>query len=244
MSNKETLLSYVLRLGDNALITGQRMIERVAAEPELEEELANANFALDYIGQARLFYSYAGELEGKGRTEDDFAFLRDGQEFRNFLLVEQPNGHFGDSIVRQVLFESFYLLQLQALMSGEDQRLAEIAARAEKEIRYHLRHASKWLVRLGDGTATSHERVQQSLDEYWRFTGEFFETDSFIDTNMERLESEWNRQVAAILDEATLSMPEEQFMATGGREGQHSESFGFLIAEMQHMQRSYPGATW
>lgn len=244
MSDKEALLSYVLRLGDNALITGQRMIERVASEPELEEELANANFALDYIGQARLFYSYAGELEGKGRTEDDFAFLRDGQEFRNLLLVEQVNGHFGDSIVRQVLFESFYLLQLQALVSGDDQRLAEIAARAEKEIRYHLRHASQWLVRLGDGTEESHERVQQSLDELWRFTGEFFEADSFISTKIEDLESEWKRQVAAILDEATLSMPEAQFMATGGREGKHSESFGFLIAEMQHMQRTYPGATW
>ncbi len=244
MSDKEALLSYVLRLGDNALITGQRMIERVASEPELEEELANANFALDYIGQARLFYSYAGELEGKGRTEDDFAFLRDGREFRNFLLVEQVNGHFGDSIVRQVLFESFYLLQLQALVSGDDQRLAEIAARAEKEIRYHLRHASQWLVRLGDGTEESHERVQQSLDELWRFTGEFFEADSFISTKIEDLESEWKRQVAAILDEATLSMPEAQFMATGGREGKHSESFGFLIAEMQHMQRTYPGATW
>ena len=244
MSDIEALLSYVLRLGDNALITGQRMIERVASEPELEEELANANFALDYIGQARLLYSYAGELEGKGRTEDDFAFLRDGQEFRNLLLVEQVNGHFGDSIVRQVLFETFYLLQLQALVSGDDQRLAEIAARAEKEIRYHLRHASQWLVRLGDGTEESHERVQQSLDELWRFTGEFFEADSFISTKIEDLESEWKRQVAAILDEATLSMPEAQFMATGGREGKHSESFGFLIAEMQHMQRTYPGATW
>ena len=244
MSDKEALLNYVLRLGDNALITGQRMIERVAGEPELEEELANANFALDYIGQARLFYSYAGELEGKGRTEDDFAFLRDGQEFRNLLLVEQVNGHFGDSIVRQVLFESFYLLQLQALVSGDDQRLAEIAARAEKEIRYHLRHASQWLVRLGDGTEESHERVQQSLDELWRFTGEFFEADSFISTKIEDLESEWKRQVAAILDEATLSMPEAQFMATGAREGKHSESFGFLIAEMQHMQRTHPGATW
>jgi len=244
VSDNEALLSYVLRLGDNALITGQRMIERVASEPELEEELANANFALDYIGQARLFYSYAGELEGKGRTEDDFAFLRDGQEFRNLLLVEQVNGHFGDSIVRQVLFESFYLLQLQALLSGDDQRLAEIAARAEKEIRYHLRHASQWLVRLGDGTEESHGRVQQSLDELWRFTGEFFEADSFISTKIEDLESEWKRQVAAILDEATLSMPEAQFMATGGREGKHSESFGFLVAEMQHMQRTYPGATW
>ena len=244
MSNKEALLSYVLRLGDNALITAQRMIERVTGEPELEEELANANFALDYIGQARMFYSYAGELEGNGRTEDDFAYLRDAQEFRNFLLVEQPNGHFGESIVRQVLFETFYLLQLQALMTCGDQRLAEIAARAEKEILYHLRHARKWLVRLGDGTEESHERVQQALVQLWRYTGEFFEAGPFDGPDLAQLEQEWNKQIAVVLDEATLSVPEKQGMATGGRAGQHSEYFGFLIAEMQHMQRAFPGATW
>ena len=244
MSNKEALLSYVLQLGDNALITSQRMIERVTGEPELEEELANANFALDYIGQARMFYSYAGELEGNGRTEDDFAYLRDAQEFRNFLLVEQPNGHFGESIVRQVLFETFYLLQLQALMTCGDQRLAEIAARAEKEIRYHLRHARKWLVRLGDGTEESHERVQQALEQLWRYTGEFFDDGAFDGPDVTQLEEEWNKQIAAVLDEATLSLPENQGMETGGRLGQHSEYFGFLIAEMQHMQRAFPGATW
>ncbi len=244
MSDKKALLNYVLQLGDNALITAQRMIERVTGEPELEEELANANFALDYIGQARMFYSYAGEMEGSGRTEDDFAYLRDAQEFRNFLLVEQPNGHFGESIVRQVLFETFYLLQLQALMFCGDQRLAEIAARAEKEIRYHLRHARKWLVRLGDGTEDSHERVQQALAQLWRFTGEFFEAGAFDGPDLTQLQQEWNKQIAAVLDEATLSLPENQGIETGGRLGQHSEYFGFLIAEMQHMQRAFPGATW
>jgi len=244
VSNKEALLNYVLQLGDNALITAQRMIERVTSEPELEEELANANFALDYIGQARMFYSYAGELEANGRTEDDFAYLRDAQEFRNFLLVEQPNGHFGESIVRQVLFETFYLLQLQALTSCADQRLAEIAARAEKEIRYHLRHARKWLVRLGDGTEESHERVQQSLVQLWRYTGEFFKSGDFDGPDLTQLEQEWNKQIDAVLSEATLSAPENQGKATGGIAGQHSEYFGFLIAEMQHMQRAFPGATW
>ncbi len=252
MSGEEKLLSYVLRLGDNALVTGQRMIERVTGEPELEEELANANFALDYIGQARLFYSYAGELEGEGRTEDDFAYLRDSQEFRNVLLAEQPNGHFGDSIVRQVLFESFYLLQLQALATCSDERLAEIAVRAEKEIRYHLRHATNWLVRLGDGSDESHERVQRSLDELWRFSGELFAGDA-IDAHMqdaydgpdlERIGDAWREQLAAVLDEAALVAPEDAFMASGGREGRHSEHFGYLIAEMQHLQRAYPGATW
>lgn len=252
MSSDEKLLLYVLRLGDNALITGQRMIERVAGEPELEEELANANFALDYIGQARLFYSYAGELEGEGRTEDDIAYLRDSQEFRNVLLAEQPNGHFGDNIVRQVLFESFYLLQLQALTACSDERLAEIAARAEKEIRYHLRHAMNWLVRLGDGTDESRERVQQSLDKLWRFSGELFAGDSvdahikdaYDGPDLERIADAWRDQVATVLDEATLVVPEDSFMASGGREGKHSEHLGYLIAEMQHLQRVHPGATW
>ena len=153
MNKDQALLAYVTRLGDNALVLGQRMIELVAAYPELEEELANANFALDYIGQARMFYAYAGELEGKGRSEDDFAFLRDENEYRNVLLLEQPNGHFGDSIAKLVLFEAFYLQQLEALVQCANKRVAEIAARAEKEIRYHLRHNTQWLIRLGDGTA-------------------------------------------------------------------------------------------
>lgn len=252
MNAETALLSYVLRLGDNALITGQRMIERVAGEPELEEELANANFALDYIGQARMFYSYAGELEGAGRTEDDFAYLRDSQEFRNLLMVEQPNGHFGDSIVRQVLFESFYLLQLGDLVNCGDKRIAEIAARAEKEIRYHLRHAAQWLVRLGDGTEESHERVSESLASLWRFTGEFFAGDE-VDAAMEEhfngpkldaLADLWRSNVARMIDDATLKLPGDVFMAGGGRDGKHTEYFGFLIAEMQHLQRAYPGVSW
>ncbi len=252
MTKDEALLAYTLRLADNALITAQRMVERVAGEPELEEELANANFALDYLGQARLFYSYAGELEGRGRTEDDFAFLRDSQEFRNLILLEQPNGHFGDSIVRQFLFESFYLLQLDALLVCGDQRLAEIAARAEKEIRYHLRHTAHWLIRLGDGSEESHERVQQSLDELWRFSGEFFAADT-VDTHFEEafdcpglagIADKWQKQVAAVLEEATLTTPENAVIMKGGRQGQHSEHLGYLIAEMQHLQRANPGATW
>jgi len=252
VTENEALLAYTLRLGDNALITAQRMVERVAGEPELEEELANANFALDYLGQARMFYSYAGELEGEGRTEDDFAYLRDGQEFRNLLLLEQPNGHFGDSIVRQFLFESFYLLQLEALAACGDQRLAEIAVRAGKEIRYHLRHAGHWLVRLGDGSEESHGRVQRSLDDVWRFTSEFFAADD-VDVQIKeaingpdlgRIAAAWRKQVAVVLEEATLSTPEDVSIAKGGRQGHHSEHLGYLIAEMQHLQRANPGATW
>ncbi len=252
MNKERALLGYVTRLGDNALVLGQRMVELVAAYPELEEELANANFALDYIGQARMFYTYAGELEGKGRGEDDFAFLRDENEFRNLLLLEQPNGHFGDSVARLVLFEAFYLAQLEALTRCRAERLAEIAARAEKEIRYHLRHNTQWLVRLGDGTDESHRRAQASVDELWRYTGEMFEADE-IDTivekaydgpNLEELRERWRADIEAILVNATLDRPEDGWMASGGKAGRHSEHLGYMIAEMQYLQRSHPGASW
>ena len=252
MNKEQALLAYVTRLGDNALILGQRMVELVAAYPELEEELANANFALDYIGQARMLYTYAGELEGEGRDEDDYAFMRDENEFRNFLLLEQPNGHFGDSIVRLVLFEAFYLAQLEALARCADTRLAEIAARAEKEIRYHLRHNTQWLVRLGDGTEESHERVQGSLERLWQFTGELFEPDE-IDTIVEKayrgpelnaIRERWTADVEAILINATLARPEDGWMASGGKQGVHSEHLGYMIAEMQYLQRTHPGANW
>lgn len=252
MTPESALLTYVLRLGDNALITGQRMIERVTGEPELEEELANANFALDFIGQARMFYAYGGELEGKGRGEDDFAFLRDSQEFENFLMLEQPNGHFGDAIVRQVLFDSFYLLQLEGLATCSDAKLAAIATRAAKEIRYHLKHSCKWLLRLGDGTVESRRRVGESLEVLWAYTGEFFAGDAvdarvhaeFAGPDLEAIEPVWRDTIAAILSQATLPVPESAFVHAGGREGRHSEYLGFLVAEMQSMQRSYPGAKW
>jgi ring-1,2-phenylacetyl-CoA epoxidase subunit PaaC len=248
----DALLAAVLRLGDNALITGQRMIERVTGEPELEEELANANFALDYIGQARLFYSYAGELEGSGHDEDYFAFRRDSQAFRNFLIAEQPNGHFGDAIVRQVLFETFYLLQLGALTQCDDLRLAEIAARARTEIRYHLRHATQWLVRLGDGTAESHRRVAASLERYWPYTAEFFAGDAvdatlrddFSGPDLDALASEWRRQIVGCLQEARLDVPGDTYPKSGGRLGRHSEHLGYLVAEMQHLHRAHPGVRW
>ena len=252
MNQQDALLAYVSRLGDNALILGQRMVELVAAYPELEEELANANFALDYIGQARMFYTYAGELEGSGRDEDDFAFLRDEHEFCNYLLLEQPNGHFGDSIARLVLFETFYLAQLEALADCKDARLSGIAARAEKEIRYHLRHNVHWLVRLGDGTEESHERVQASVDRLWQFTGELFVADAvdrafadaFDGPDLASIEAAWKQSIATILKEATLTKPEDGWMALGGKEGRHSEHLGFLIAEMQYLQRAHPGASW
>jgi ring-1,2-phenylacetyl-CoA epoxidase subunit PaaC len=252
VSNNLLMAAYASRLGDNALVLGQRMIELVAASPELEEELANANFSLDYIGQARMFYTYAGECEGAGRNEDDFAFLRPEHDYRNLLLVEQPNGHFGDSTVRQVLFESWYLHLLEALTRCSDEGISEIAARAIKEVRYHLHHSSQWLVRLGDGTEESHDRVQQSLDNLWKFTGEMFVPDKLDDDmravfngpHLEIIEAQWRADIRAVVEEATLKMPDDQWMASGGKQGRHSEHMGFLLAEMQYLQRTYPGATW
>ncbi len=252
MDREAATLQYALRLGDNALVLSQRLVELVAHGPELEEELANANIALDYLGQARMYYTYAGELEGRGRTEDDFAYLRDAQEFRNVLLVEQPNGHFGDTIVRQVLFDSFYVLQLEALIACSDNRLRDIANRAVKEVRYHLRHASQWLIRLGDGTELSHGRVQVSLDSLWRYTGEMFagdEVDAVIQDacagpDLSAIEGAWRRNVGRLLTEATLTVPADGWMASGGREGVHTEHLGYLIAEMQHLPRVHPGAEW
>ncbi len=252
MTPDDALVRYATRLGDNALVLGQRMIELVAASPELEEELANANFSLDYIGQARMFYTYAGEREGKGRDEDDFAFLRPEHEYRNLLLVEQPNGHFGDSTVRAVLFESFYVLLLDALTHCGDEGLAGIVARAVKEVRYHLKHSSQWLVRLGDGTEESHDRVQESLNTLWKYTGEMFAADEIDDIvrdafegpDLEAIARQWRHAVTAIVKAATLDMPDDGWMASGGKEGRHSEHFGYLLADLQNMQRSYPGVTW
>lgn len=252
MTENQALIAYTLRLADNALILSQRMVELVAAEPELEEELANANFALDFIGQARMLYTRAGELEGEGRSEDDFAFMRDEHEFRNLLLLEQPNGHFGDALVRQYLFEAFYVHLLEALTLCTDAGLAEIAARAIKEVKYHLRHSSQWLVRLGDGTELSHDRVQESLDDNWRYTGEMFAADEidiavkeqFDGPDLAAIQALWQHDVKEKVAEATLKLPEDQWMASGGKQGQHSEHLGFILAEMQYLQRSFPGASW
>ena len=252
MNKEQALINYTLRLADNALILSQRMIELVAAEPELEEELANANFALDFIGQARMFYTHAGELEGQGRSEDDFAFMRDENEFRNLLLLELPNGHFGDALVRQFLFESFYVHLLDALTRCSDKGLAEIAARAIKEVRYHCRHSSQWLVRLGDGTELSHERAQVALDDAWRYTGEMFAEDdidkaiqeNYDGPDLSAIRALWMRDVEKTVIEATLSSPADEWMASGGKQGQHSEHLGFMLAELQYLQRSFPGETW
>lgn len=250
--DSQNLFEYLIRLGDNAVILGQQLGDWVGKGPELEEEMAMANFALDYIGQARMFFSLAAEIEGKGRDEDDLAFLRDSIDYHNILLVEQPNGDFANSIVRQFFFESFYQYQLAALATSSNPRIAEIAVRAEKENHYHLRHARIWLCRLGDGTDESHERAQRAVDELWRFTGEMFAGDELdawaaaagVGPAPGTLLENWQSYVDQALVEATLSKPDEDWMASGGKQGRHGEHLGFLLADMQFLQRAYPGATW
>ncbi len=252
MTKEQALIAYVTRMGDNAIIMAQRLSEWVGHGPELEEEMAMANFALDYVGQARMFFSCAGELEGKGKSEDDICFLRDGWDYGNILLVEQPNGDFGETIARLVLFETFYALQLEALMSSPATKLAEIAARVIKESAYHLRHAGHWLIRLGDGTEESHRRVQNAIDRLWTYTGELFEADQ-VDEIMRSeweapdlavLREQWHRQIGELLAKATLKKPEDGWMDSGGKQGHHSEHLGYMLTEMQSLQRTYPGASW
>jgi len=244
---------YLLRLGDNALVLSQRLTEWVGKGPALEEDMALANAALDLIGQARLWLAYAGEVEGLGRTEDQLAFLRDAHQFRNVLLVERPNGSYADTLMRQYLFDSWHLLLLDALTRSADGQIAAIAEKARKEVTYHLRRSADLVMRLGDGTAESHRRLQDALDELWMYTGELFEVDDVdavlqaqgVADSVATLRENWLAQVGRTLTAATLTMPSSQaWMQKGGKQGRHSEQMGFLLAEMQFLQRAYPGQQW
>ena len=245
-------LRYVLRLADTSLVLGQRLGEWVGHAPALEEDLGLANLALDLIGQARLLLSYAGELEGRGRDEDVLAYLRDAPEFLNVTLAEQPNGDFADTIVRQWLIDAWQLEIYSGLSGSADERLAAIAAKALKETSYHYRFSSGWLVRLGDGTEESHARTQRALDSLWRFTEELFAPDE-VDGRMVaagiapppiEAAGRWRERVAADLRRATLECPATQPHPWHGKRGVHTEYLGHLLAEMQHLQRTYPGARW
>jgi len=243
---------YVLRLADTSLVLAQRLGEWVGHAPELEEELALANLALDLIGQARLLLTYAGELEGRGRDEDALAFLREPTEFLNLTLAEQPNGDFGQTIVRQWLIDTWQLCLYERLAASSDTRLAAIAAKALKETRYHQRFSSGWLVRLGDGTAESRQRVQRALDELWRFSAELFAVDQVdermhaagIAPSLTELAAEWSARIDADLSAATLRRPAALPYPWQGKRGVHTEHLGYLLAEMQYLPRSYPGARW
>lgn len=243
----QQFINSLLLLADNNLILSQRNSEWCGHGPVLEQDIAITNISLDLLGQARNLYQHAAELMGDGATEDSLAYLRTEREFKNCLLVELPKGDWGQTVLRQYLYSQFQHLLYEQLQHHGDAQLAAIAAKALKEITYHLRWSSEWVVRLGDGTDESHERMLQALAALWCYTGEMFvpaEYEASLGVDFNALQNSWNQQVAAVLAEATLPMPEKVFMHSGGKSGIHTEHMGFLLAEMQYLQRTYPGNEW
>ena len=247
------MLQYVLHLADTNLVLAQRLCEWCGHGPVLEQDIAMSNIGLDLLGQTRSLYQYAAELQGEGRTEDDLAFLRNERQFSNLLLAEQLNGDFGCTVVRQFFYEAYHYYLLQQLEQGKDQQLAAIAEKSLKEVTYHLKWTAEWVIRLGDGTEESHRRVQQAVNDLWMFTGEMFiptaEEQQLAEAGMipdlATLKAPWLAKVSEILALATLSMPDSNaWMQQGGKKGVHTEHLGYLLAEMQSMQRQYPGMTW
>ncbi len=249
---RKAFFEFLLRMGDNTLILGHRVSEWCGHSPVLEEDIALANTALDLIGQTQMWLGLAGEVEGEERTADNLAYLRDAAQFRNVLLVERPNGDFGNTLMRQFLFDAWHHEMLKALASSTDPRVAEIAAKAVKEVAYHLERSADLVIRLGDGTEESHKRMQVALDDNWTYTGEFFLTDDAdravaeagIAPRLESLKAAWDSMVNDVLDQARLTRPESTYVHKGGKRGVHTEHLGFILADMQFLQRAYPGATW
>ena len=246
------LVLYSLRRADDALILGHRLSEWCGHAPMMEEDMALANMGLDLLGQARELYSYAAKVEGKDNDEDKFAYLRDVRQYRNLLLLEQPNGDFARTMVRQFFYSVFADLYWRAMMKSSDPTFAAIAAKSEKESAYHVRHCSEWIVRLGDGTEESHRRAQTAIDDLWAFTGEMFAVDDsergLIDAGIAAdtasLRAPWLKTVSNVVNEATLALPKNDWMQQGGRSGSHSEHLGHLLSELQSLPRTFPGATW
>jgi ring-1,2-phenylacetyl-CoA epoxidase subunit PaaC len=246
------LVLYTLRRADDALILGHRLSEWCGHAPMLEEDMALSNIALDLIGQARELYGHAASVEGRDNDEDKLAYLRDVRQYRNLLLVEQPNGDFAQTLVRQFFYSAFADLYWRAMTASRDATLAAIAAKSEKESAYHLRHASEWIIRLGDGTDESHGRAQAAVDHLWAFTGEMFSVDAgergLIDAGIvvdpADLRDRWLKTLSDVISEATLVLPQNSWMQQGGRDGRHSEHLGHLLSELQSMQRTFPGLTW
>ncbi|MES2587982.1 MAG: 1,2-phenylacetyl-CoA epoxidase subunit PaaC [Bacteroidota bacterium] len=254
MSNSLTsnIQEYTLRIADDSLILGHRLSEWCGHGPILEEDIALTNIALDLVGQATNLLEYASTIDDKKRSADDFAFLRYEREYRNILLVEQKNGDFGVTITRQFFFDVYRKLFFEALLSSKDENLAGIAEKSLKETKYHLKHSSEWMIRLGDGTEESHERVQEAVNDLWRFTDELFFKDEVdeilisegIAVDNANLIATWKTYVSEIFAEAKLEIPTQNWQQKGGRTGMHSEHLGFLLAEMQYMQRAYPKMEW
>ena len=246
------LVLYALRRADDALISGHRLSEWCGHAPMLEEDMALANMGLDLLGQARELYSYAAKVEGNGNDEDKLAYLRDIRQYRNVLLLEQPNGDFARTMVRQFFYSAFADLYWRAMMKSDDATLAAIAAKSEKESAYHLRHSSEWIVRLGDGTDESHTRAQGAIDDLWAYTGEMFQSDDsergLIDRGIAvdpaSLHAQWLKTISGIVSDVTLALPKSDWMQQGGRSGWHSEHLGHLLSELQSMQRTFPGVAW
>ena len=249
---KENLLEYTLRLGDNALILGQRLGEWCGHGPILEQDIALSNMALDQLGQARLLMQYAAEQKGEEYTEDKVAFFRDITEYRNCLLVELENGDWGRTTARQFLFDTYNYYFYTALLNSSDERLREVAHKAIKEIAYHAQWSAEWVIRLGDGTEESHRRVQEALNDLWEWTGELFTMDEVdeamitagIGVDLRDVKANWDQKVDQILGMATLQRPEDKWFQSGGKQGEHSEHLGYVLAEMQHLPRMHPEATW
>lgn len=249
---KASLYKYVLALGDDALILGQRLSQWAYKGPFLEEDIALSNISLDMFGRANLLLEYAATLKGNGTTSDELAFKRNEREFSNHIICEQPNGNFADTMVRQFFLDAFYKLFLQKLTKSKDEQLSAIAQKSIKETTYHLRHSSKWIIRLGDGTVESHAKVQSAIDNLWMFTNELFEMNEIdnemleqkIGVDCSKLKIEWDKIINEVLSEATLNRSEDANMPTGGRQGIHTEHLGHLLSDMQYLQRAYPDATW
>lgn len=249
--NQDPISTYALRLGDNGLVLAQRLSAWCGHAPELEIDLALANIGLDLLGQARNFLSYAAERQGNG-DEDTLAFFRDEREFRNVLLVEQPNGSFADTLARQLFMDAWHVALFSRLVNSKDAQIAAIAAKSIKETRYHLRFSRGWVERLGGGTELSTQRMQAAIDSLWRFTAELFQADALeiqlseqgIAVDPRELHDEWLAEITAALNAAELTVPQEQAYRTGGKQGLHTEHLGPMLAEMQYLQRSLPGQQW
>ena len=252
MGTEISVKEYVVRLGDDALILGHRLSEWCRNAPFLEEDLALSNVALDFIGRARMFYTYAAELSGQDVTEDTFAYQRDCRDFKNHLIHELPRGDFAFTMVRQYFVDVYSLAFMTSLLESSDSRLAAIAGKAIKESEYHLRRSEEWMMRLGESTQESHRRLQSAVDELWRFTGELFDQDSperelvangvAVDTRA--LEADWNQTITATMSKISIEIPKDELQVTGGREGKHTEFLGFLLSELQFLQRAYTGLEW
>lgn len=253
-TDEQTLatIEYATRLGDDALILGHRLSEWCSKGPFLEEDIALSNVSLDFLGRARMLYSYAAELADDGKTEDDFAYLRNEREFKNHLIHELPRGDFAFTMMRQLFVDIYNLAFLEKLMHSNDATLAAIAAKAIKETEYHLRRSKEWIIKLGDGTEESHQRSQKALDALWGYRIELFELDKLeiglvnagISVDSRLLSDTWHAQIKAVIDTATLTLPTEEWAVRGGREGYHTENLGHILTELQFVHRSMPGLQW